>query len=226
MTVFLQKVLQRMSSLTSPIELKRIDNGTVKLVNGFIRNTQRIMQLTLPEPIHLIIIEYYDVSFRFNICLNKDLLKNDGKIFHSYSNNKLYRHNINAGCLNGAKIGNFKFKINKCDFLGVGITSDISNCASIQWMYNYSAGITYYVYHESSKYASGWTAKGSKAFSTASKLKSGDPMRIEWDSNQGIFEYYRNNEKEGSMKIAQGLIYYPCVCRMWDAKDVEIEILD
>ena len=214
-----------MSSLASPIDLKRIEDEYVKLVNGFIRNTQRTIQLTIPEAINLIIIAFYDKSFSFDICLHKDLLKNNGKIFHAYFN-KPYTVNINAGCLNGAKIGNFKFKINKCDYLGVGITSDISNCSSTQWMYTYSAGKTYYVYFAKYATVSGCIAGGLEAFRTAFGFNLGNPMRIEWDSYQGTFTYYRNNEKEGTMKIARGLIYYPCVCRVCDAKEVEIEILD
>ena len=71
-----------MSSLATPIDVNTIDADTINLVNGFFRNIEKTMRLTIPKPINSIVIAFYYIAFRFDICTDKtDVIKDDGKTF-------------------------------------------------------------------------------------------------------------------------------------------------
>ena len=212
-----------MSSLASPVDLKKIDDETVNLVNGFIRNAQETLKLTIPKPINLIVMTFYHEPIRFDICSrDEDMIKNDGKIFYAPSTYT----NISAACSKGTKIGSLSLKVNKFNGygIGIGITTDINNCTFSDWIFNYSLGITYYIYVLKTYKGYAWVAQASSAEFRVPQWIYGDLMRIEWDSNKGIFEYYNNDDKVGTINIKKGLIYYPCVCRHSE-EEIEIEIV-
>ena len=77
-----------MSSLSTGVDLNAIDNkyinDIIDLINGFIRNIEGISELTIPEPINLLVMAFYYVTYKFDICSEKDqenVIKSDGKIF-------------------------------------------------------------------------------------------------------------------------------------------------
>ena len=211
-----------MSSLASPA-FGACHDKTIDLINGFIRDVQSLLKATIPSPINSVVMLFHYIRLRFDICtMNKDVIKNDGKLFCVNSG-----YYLNAGISRGAKMGQFQFKINKFEArsLSVGITSDIENCRSENWITHYQYGHTYFVLVRRQGSSPGYKSSSFNRNFTAPEWKSGDVMKIEWDSNQETFKYYVNDKEEGVMNTEKGLIYYACVCSPGNAH-VELELID
>ena len=216
-----------MSSLAM-VDLNQIDVETMDLVNGFIRNNEKDIGLTIPRPINLVIMKFYYVTTKLDICTTgKDVIKNDGKIF---SCDRPGCH-ISAGASHGAKKGCFEYKINRFEKkrvgVGIGITSDIDNCKTDKWIYNWVSGKTYFIFERKENKGLGYIAGNGDDDDRiiVPKWKFGDVMKIEWDSINGIFRYYKNDKVEGTMEFEKaGRIYYPCVS-MYGSVDIEVEFI-
>ncbi len=219
-----------MSDVINATELKRIDNKTVNLVNGFVHNTQKLLPInnayyTIPESINRMILMFYFIDNNiFDVCnTNKNVINDNGRIFRLKSFGRGY---INAGDSNGKKSGTFAIKINDMTigkYVYIGITSDISNCTKDQSMGHYRKGNTYFVYG-SKGWGYGKTSRtiGYKDCFAFKGWNKGDITKMVWNE-KGELIYFINDKQIGTINIQTGLTYHPCVGRIAD--DMELEIV-
>eukprot|EP01084_Bolivina_argentea_P193371 331755_1 len=177
-----------------------------------------------------------NILFRFNIATKSETIQENGCIFSTKCVDSINSY-VNGGCSFETgrynSINEFKIKIksNPNSNSAIGITTNLKNCKSTEWMYEYENAETYYV--ANSKYGTGtaWTGINNKfkrstgAVFRPPSWEVGDVITMTIDCTDKLKWYliYKYNEKEvGKFDIAPNLIYYPCICTSYKNQEYEV----
>ena len=219
-----------MSAALAVNKLKSIDPKIQSVVYGFIRDAQKMLPADnnpyyiIPELIIYLVLRFYYLSFRFDICTsNMDVIKDDGTIFRVLKSRR--NEYVNAGDSHGRKSGVCTIKVNKLGYVRFGITTIVRSIETDKGLHTpvwYRAGHTYCAIGFRERVL-GYEVGNPKEKFKHSGWSIGDVIKMEW-TETGILKFYTNDIQIGQIRIAKGLIYYPFVQR-YNSDAVELEIM-
>eukprot|EP01084_Bolivina_argentea_P220558 373776_1 len=215
-------------------EYKYTGKQSKMLVYGFIRGLE--LDNYLPSCIFAICYQYFVIDFTFDICSkaveSKEVIKNNGTVLTT-KNEDWSGSYINVASRFSLKHGVhiFKLKIISFKWIAIGITTNIDNCLSSEYISHFN-GKTYYasIYVDE---MSGWNSinvdienknKRKEIFKYVTKCGFNDTLTMQINLEEYTLKYFINETFIGKVDVADLQHYYLCVT-VRDGTNEQFEII-